>query len=80
MQQSAFIAHCPYEVGDKVNITFYEGAAVIGGPVTAKTAEVIITDILAVHSFKRQQVTFMYEINNTKVLQLVEWEAVKHGK
>lgn len=32
------------------------------------------------HSFKRQQVTFMYEINNTKVLQLVEWEAVKHGK
>lgn len=80
MQQSAFIAHCPYEVGDKVNITFYEGVAVIGGPVTAKTAEVIITDILAVHSFKRQQVTFMYEINNTKVLQLVEWEAVKNGK
>ena len=80
MQQSAFIAHCPYEVGDKVDITFYEGGVVIGGPVTAKTAEVVITDILAVHSFKRQQVTFMYEINNNKVLQLVEWEAVKHGK
>ena len=80
MQQSAFIAHCPYEVGDKVDITFYEGVVVIGGPVTAKTAEVVITDILAVHSFKRQQVTFMYEINNNKVLQLVEWEAVKHGK
>lgn len=80
MQQSAFIAHCPYEVGDKVNITFHEGVAVIGGPVTAKTAEVVITDILAVHSFKRQQVTFMYEINNAKVLQLVEWEAVRNGK
>ena len=53
MQQSAFIAHCPYEVGDKVNITFREGVAVIGEPVTAKTAEAIITDILAVHSFKR---------------------------
>lgn len=80
MQQSAFVAHCPYEVGDKVNITFCEGVAVIGGPVTAKTEEVTITDILAVHSFKRQKVTFMYEINNTKVLQLVEWEAVKYGK
>lgn len=80
MQQSAFVARCPYEVGDKVNITFYEGVAVIGSPVTAKTAEVTITDILAVHSFKRQQVTFMYEINNAKILQLVEWEAVKHGK
>lgn len=83
MQKSAFIARCPYEVGDKVNITFYNGnygIGVIGGSVTAETAEVIITDILAVHSFKRQQVTFMYEINNDKVLQLVEWEAVKHGK
>ncbi len=80
MQQSAFIARCPYEIGDKVNITFYDGVAVIGGPITASTAEVVITDILAVHSCKRQQVTFMYEINNTKVLHLVEWEAVKHGK
>ncbi len=69
MQQSAFIAHCPYEIGDKVNITFHEGVAVIGGPVTEKTAEVVITDILAVHSCKRQKVTFMYEINNTRVLR-----------
>ena len=80
MQQSAFIAHSPYEIGDKVNITFHGGIGIVDGPVTARSAEVTITDILAVHSFKRQQVTFMYEINNNKVLQLVEWEAVKHGK
>ncbi len=80
MQKSAFVACCPYEIGDKVNITFYDGVGVIGGPVTARTAEVVITDILAVHSCKRQQVTFMYEINNTKVMHLVEWEAAKHGK
>lgn len=78
MQQSTFIAHSPYEIGDKVNITFHGGIGIVGGPVTARSAEVTITDILAVHSYKRQQVTFMYEINETKILHLVEWEAVKH--
>lgn len=80
MQQSAFIAHSPYEIGDKVNITFHGTIGIVGGPVTARSAEVTITDILAVHSCKRQQVNFMYEINETKILQLVEWEAVKNGK
>lgn len=80
MQQSTFIAHSPYEIGDKVNITFHGAIGIVGGPVTERSAEVTITDILAVHSCKRQQVNFMYEINETKVLQLVEWEAVKHGK
>ena len=80
MQQSAFIAHCPYEVGDKVNITLYDGIGVIGAPITARTEDVVITDILAIHSFKRQQVTFMYEINSAKVLKFVDWEAVKNGK
>lgn len=91
MQQSAFIAHSPYEVGDKINIIFAKGInivsgifsrgiGIVNGPVTERTEEVIITDILAVHSCKRQQVTFMYEINNDKVMQLIEWEAVKLGK
>ena len=80
MQKSAFIAHSPYEIGDKVNITFHGGFGIVGGPVTARYAEVTITEILAVHSCKRKQVNFMYEINETKVLHLVEWEAVKNGK
>ena len=50
MQQSAFIAHSPYEIGDKVNITFHGGIGIVDGPVTARSAEVTITDILAVHS------------------------------
>ena len=91
MQQSAFIAHSPYEVGDKINIIFAKGInivsgifsrgiGIVNGPVTERTEEVTITDILAVHSCKRQQVNFMYEINNDKVMQLIEWEAVKLGK
>lgn len=80
MQAAGFVAHSPYEVGDKVNITLHGGIGIVGEPVTARSAEVTITDILAVHSCKRQQVNFMYEINETKVLQLVEWEAVKNEK
>lgn len=53
MQQSTFIAHSPYEIGDKVNITFHGAIGIVGGPVTARSAEVTITDILAVHSCKR---------------------------
>lgn len=91
MQKSAFIARCPYETGDKINIIFAKGTdivsgifsrciGIVNGPVTERTEEVTITDILAVYSCKRQQVTFMYEINNDKVMQLIEWEAVKLGK
>ena len=53
MQAAGFVAHCPYEVGDKVNITLHGGIGIVGGPVTARSAEVTITDILAVHSVKR---------------------------
>lgn len=80
MQAAGFVAHSPYEIGDKVNIAFSDGIGIVGGPVTAKSAEVTITDILAVHSVKRNQVTFMYEINGTKVLKLVDWEVLKRGK
>lgn len=80
MQAAGFVARCPYEVGDKVNITFQGGIGIVGGPVTARSAEVTITDIFAVHSVKRNQVTFMYEINDTKVLKLVDWEVLKREK
>lgn len=80
MQQATFIAHSPYEVGDKVNIMLCGGIGVVGGPLTARTAEVTITDILAVHSAKRNEVNFMYEINCTKVLNLVKWEEFNHEK
>lgn len=80
MQAAGFVAHCPYEVGDKVNITLHGGIGIVGGPVTARSAEVTITDIFAVHSVKRNQVTFMYEINDTKVLKLVDWEVLKREK
>lgn len=80
MQAAGFVARCPYEVGDKVNITLHGGIGIVGGPVTARSAEVTITDIFAVHSVKRNQVTFMYEINDTKVLKLVDWEVLKREK
>lgn len=80
MQAAGFVAHPPYEVGDKVNITLHGGIGIVGGPVTARSAEVTITDIFAVHSVKRNQVTFMYEINDTKVLKLVDWEVLKREK
>ena len=80
MQAAGFVAHSPYEVGDKDNITLHGGIGIVGGPVTARSAEVTITDIFAVHSVKRNQVTFMYEINDTKVLKLVDWEVLKREK
>lgn len=80
MQAAGFVAYSPYEVGDKVNITLHGGIGIVGGPVTARSAEVTITDIFAVHSVKRNQVTFMYEINDTKVLKLVDWEVLKREK
>lgn len=74
MQAATFIAHSPYEVGDKVSITLNGNVGIVGGPVTVRTAEVVITDILAIHSVKKNQVTFVYEINGVKTLHLVKWE------
>lgn len=31
MQAAGFVAHCPYEVGDKVNITLHGGIGIVGG-------------------------------------------------
>jgi len=80
MQVAGFVVHCPYEVGDKVNITLQGGIGIVGGPATTRTAEVTITDILAVHSVKRNQLTFIYEIENTETIHLISWEDLKHDK
>ena len=82
------IVDAPYGIGEAGQKNRYrEGLAAArdyspyeGRDSGAPGAEYFETDILAVHSCKRQQVNFMYEINETKVLQLVEWEAAKHGK
>ena len=79
MQRSAFMAYSPYEVGDIINIRLENGVGIVGGP-AADTAEVVITDILAVHSIKRNQVTFMYEINGIKIIKLIKQEALNGGK
>lgn len=50
MQKAAFMAVCPFELGDSI---LKEG--------TSKT----ITDILTVHSLKTGRVVFLYELDNS---------------
>lgn len=50
MQQAAFMAICPFELGDSI---LKNG--------TCKT----ITDILTVHSLKTGRVAFLYELDNS---------------
>ena len=50
MQKAAFMAVCPFELGDTI---------LRGG--TRKT----VTDILTVHSLKTGQVIFLYELDNS---------------
>lgn len=76
MQKAGFVAYSPYELGDKVEITIIEGMAITGYPkmVSTGTALMTITDILAVHSLKNNQVTFLYELDGRKRMQLIPWE------
>lgn len=50
MQKAAFVARCPFEIGDRIQCG-------------EKLA--VITDILAVHSMKTGQVKFLFEFNNS---------------
>ena len=52
MQQAIFTAHCPYELGDIVEVAIIEGMAITGYPRRLGTAEMQITDIITEHSLK----------------------------
>ena len=69
MQQAIFTAHCPYELGDIVEVAIIEGMAIrrLG------TAEMQITDIITEHSLKNGTVSFIYELDGKKRMRLIPW-------
>ena len=79
MQAAGFMAHCPYEVGDRVEVAIIEGMAITGYPRKAGTALMTVTDILAIHSIKRGTVTFLYELDGKKKMQLIPWRELTGG-
>ena len=42
MKKAAFIAHSPYEIGDRVNVLIYNGVALVNPPRLTKTTQVQI--------------------------------------
>lgn len=79
MQQAAFLVHCPYEIGDRVEVAIVEGMGITGYPRKAGTALMKITDILTIHSLKKGTVTFLYELDGKKQMQLIPWEELAGG-
>lgn len=69
MQQAVFMAHCPYELGDIVEVAIIEGMAITGYPRRLGTAEMQITDIITEHSLKNGTVyggrSIMFEAKRT---------------
>ena len=80
MQAAGFMAHCPYELGDMVEVAMVEGMAITDYPRKAGTALMKITDILTIHSLKRGAVTFRYELDGRKQMQLVSWKDLTERK
>lgn len=80
MQAAGFVAHCPYELGDRVEVALVDGMAITGYPRKLGTALMTITDILAVHSVKKGTVTFLYELDGKKQMQLIPWQELAGGK
>lgn len=74
MQQAAFIASCPYELGDVVEVAIVNGMAVTGYPRRIGTARMTITDIITEHSLKQSTVRFLYELDNKKRFELIPWQ------
>lgn len=74
MQQAAFIARCPYELGDVVEVAIVEGMAVTGYPRRTGTARMVITDIVTEYSLKLGTVRFLYELDNKKRFELILWQ------
>lgn len=79
MQARGFIAHCPYELGDTVEVAIIDGMAITGYPRKAGTALMTITDILTIHSAKRGTVSFLYELDGKKQTQLIPWQELTGG-
>ncbi len=79
MQAKGFIAHCPYELGDRVEVAIIDGMAITGYPRKAGTALMTITDIFAIHSVKKGTVTFLYELDGKKQMQLIPWRELVGG-
>lgn len=78
MQKAAFFARCPYEIGDRIEVTMIDGMAVTGYPSRVKSGVMTITDILTIHSLKNTTVNFLYELDNRKKVELIPWsELVK---
>lgn len=73
MQQAIFTAHCPYELGDIVEVAIIEGMAITGYPRRLGTAEMQITDIITEHGLKNGTVSFIYELDGKKRMQLIPW-------
>ena len=73
MQQAVFMAHCPYELGDIVEVAIIEGKAITGYPRRLGTAEMQITDIITEHSLKNGTVSFIYELDGKKRMRLIPW-------
>lgn len=80
MQAAVFKAHCPYELGDRVEVALVDGMAITGYPRHAGTALMQITDILTIHSLKTNTVTFLYELDGKKKMQLVAWNELAGGR
>lgn len=59
MVQSAFVARCPYEIGDTI-IAYHHG--------TGREELKVITDIVCVHSLKKGTVEFLYELDGRNPL------------
>lgn len=79
MQAAVFKAHCPYELGDRVEVALVDGMAITGYPRHTGTALMQITDILTIHSLKDNTVTFLYELDGRKKMQLVAWNELTGG-
>lgn len=74
MQKAAFLAHCPYEIGDKLEIAMIDGMAITEYPGSLGNALMTITDIITQHSLKSGRVTFIYELDGMKKVELIPWK------
>lgn len=80
MQAAGFVAHCPYELGNWVEVAIVEGMAITGYPRKIGTASMRITDIITQHSLKSGAVRFLYEMDGKKIMELIPWQQLAGGE